>query len=88
MRSTENTTTDAVRSYDDNTIYLTINGSTDRGYKFSEDVDIDLSCYSGFQYKFSTLTTLEGEEKPYKTEMDFGIDVEIDRDKLAEIISD
>ena len=88
LRSTENTTTDAVRSYDDNTIYLTINGSTDRGYKFSEDVDIDLSCYSGFQYKFSTLTTLEGEEKPYKTEMDFGIDVEIDRDKLAEIISD
>lgn len=86
--STENTTTDAVRSYDDNTIYLTINVSTDRGYKFSEDVDIDLSCYSGFQYKFSTLTTLEGEEKPYKTEMDFGIDVEIDRDKLAEIISD
>ena len=88
LRSTENTTTDAVRSYDDNTIYLTINVSTDRGYKFSEDVDIDLSCYSGFQYKFSTLTTLEGEEKPYKTEMDFGIDVEIDRDKLAEIISD
>lgn len=86
--STENTTTNAGWSYDDNTIYLTINVSTDRGYKFSEDVDIDLSCYSGFQYKFSTLTTLEGEEKPYKTEMDFGIDVEIDRDKLAEIISD
>ena len=87
LRSTENTTTDAVRSYDDNTIYLTINVSTDRGYKFSEDVDIDLSCYSGFQYKFSTLTTLEGEKKPYKTELNFGIVVEIDRDKLAEIIS-
>ena len=88
LRSTEKTTTGAVSSYDDNTIYLMIYVSANRGYKFSEDVDIDLSCYSGFRYKFSTLITFEGEEKPDKTEMDFGIDVEIDRDKLAEILSD
>ena len=62
--------------------------SANRGYKFSEDVDIDLSCYSNFQYKFTTSTTDEGDEKPYKTELDFGIVVEIDRDKLTEMLSD
>lgn len=88
LRSTENTTTGAVSSYDDNTIYLMIYVSANRGYKFSEDVDIDLSCYSNFQYKFTTSITDEGDEKPYKTELDFGIVVEIDRDKLTEMLSD
>lgn len=87
LHSTENTTTDAGWSYNDDTIYLMIDVSADMGYKFSENIDIDLSCYSGFKYKFSTLTTFGG-EYPYKTDMGFGIDVEIDRNKLTDMLSD